>query len=119
MNEVHDFDGCRLHSSTSDDHILVEVRGELDASNSSGVRSVLIGMLARTAHVVVDLQRLRFVDSSGLGALLQVAKTARRSSVRFEVVRPSAEAQRLIALTGMGELLGGEHPSSERTSADG
>ena len=122
MNEVHDFDGCRLHSSTRTDHIRVSAHGELDASNSSGVRSVLVGMLGRTTCLVVDLQRTRFIDSSGLGALIHVAKAAERAKVEFEVVRPSPEVRRMIALTGLEHLLhtdrsdrsdGGPAPSSD------
>lgn len=110
MNEVHAFDGCHVRAATVDGRIDVEIIGELDGSNSSGVRSVLVGMLARAAHVAVDLSQIRFIDSSGLGALIRVAQAANQSGVRFEVVRPSSTAWRLISMSGVDKLLVAERP---------
>lgn len=43
---------------------------ELDASNTSELKHDMAPVLEANTKVVIDLSRLRFVDSSGLGALL-------------------------------------------------
>ncbi len=43
---------------------------ELDASNVGDFKSVIAPILEAERELVLDLSRLRFVDSSGLGALL-------------------------------------------------
>jgi anti-sigma B factor antagonist len=43
---------------------------ELDASNSADFKRDAASLLAETKRVVFDLSRLRFVDSSGLGAFI-------------------------------------------------
>jgi anti-anti-sigma factor len=37
-------------------------------------------------HVVLDLSKIDFVDSSGLGALVQVAKKAQQASGTLQIV---------------------------------
>jgi len=43
---------------------------ELDASNSAELKRDIAPVLEGNTRVVIDLVRLRFVDSSGLGAML-------------------------------------------------
>ncbi len=43
---------------------------ELDASNAGEFKSAIAPALEIYAELVLDLSRLRFVDSSGLGAIL-------------------------------------------------
>jgi anti-sigma B factor antagonist len=43
---------------------------ELDASNTGELRHDIAPVLEANTKMVIDLSRLRFVDSSGLGAIL-------------------------------------------------
>ena len=43
---------------------------ELDASNSGDLKRDMAPILERYSKLVIDMGRLRFVDSSGLGAML-------------------------------------------------
>ena len=43
---------------------------ELDAGNSGDLKAAMAGILDANSRVVIDLRRLQFVDSSGLGAIL-------------------------------------------------
>lgn len=73
---------------------------ELDASNAAELKRDMATIVERDTKVVLDLSKLRFIDSSGLGAILSCLRhvTARggdlklvglTSSVRsaFELVR--------------------------------
>ncbi|MDQ1474293.1 MAG: anti-sigma factor antagonist [Bryobacterales bacterium] len=42
----------------------------LDASNTKGFKGEVASLLTSGAHVIFDLRNLKFVDSSGLGAML-------------------------------------------------
>jgi len=45
-------------------------RDELDASNVQDFKRDIAPVLAENRHLILDLSHLRFVDSSGLGAML-------------------------------------------------
>ena len=50
---------------------------ELDASNSAEFKREVAPLLAETRRVIFDLSRLRFVDSSGLGAFISCLRQMR------------------------------------------
>ena len=50
-------------------------------------------------HVVIDLRRLDFVDSSGLRLLLSLRNTALRRGHRLELIQGGDQVRRLFVLT--------------------
>ncbi|WP_186316257.1 STAS domain-containing protein [Catellatospora sichuanensis] len=90
--------------------VVVAVSGEIDL----GVRDELLNALHATIRmagvtsVVVDLSRVSFMDSTGLHVLLAARETAHSSGVGFNVVGATGLARRVLAVTGMLELLTGE-----------
>ena len=53
---------------------------------------------------VIDLTKIDFVDSSGLGALVQTAKESKKLKIGFSVVGNSRVAQ-TIKLVRLGDFL--------------
>ena len=53
---------------------------------------------------IVDLTKIDFLDSSGLGALVQTAKESKKSKLAFSVVGNSRVAQ-TIKLVRLGDFL--------------
>lgn len=61
----------QLAKETFEDITVVTVPGEtLDASNAKEFKGTVTPLLVPGAKVVLDLGKLKFVDSSGLGAML-------------------------------------------------
>jgi anti-sigma B factor antagonist len=50
---------------------------ELDASNAAELKGDIAPLLRANAKVVIDLTRVRFMDSSGLGAMLSCLRQLR------------------------------------------
>jgi anti-anti-sigma factor len=65
--------------------------------------------------VVVDLSRIDFIDSSGLGALVQLAKQCRESGDEFQVVG-NARVVQTVKLVRLEEFL---HLQPDLTTALG
>lgn len=55
--------------------------------------------------IVVDLERVTFIDASGLRAFLGAAKRAGRSGRTFTITRAPAVVQRVLQITGTTHLL--------------
>ncbi|HEY6743440.1 MAG TPA: STAS domain-containing protein [Lapillicoccus sp.] len=84
--------GCRL-------------AGEIDFTSSGMVQSTLLSMvLPGGGAVVVDLSRITFLDSSGLGVLVQAHRTATERDTRLLVVA-SEPVRKLLRLTGLDTVL--------------
>ncbi len=85
---------------------LLECRGELDLATGPVLRSRVRSVLEdHPQRLVIDLCRVGFVDSSGLGVLLEAARKAhdRGIDLRFACDVPST--LRLLKLTGTDRVL--------------
>ena len=56
-------------------------------------------------HVVVDLSRTEFVDSSGLGALISGLKTARQAGGDLRIAGAGPQVEAVLDLTNLRRVL--------------
>jgi anti-sigma B factor antagonist len=86
------------------DSYIVRVTGELDAYTAPRLENELDTLVrAEAAHVIVDLSETPFVDSSGLGVILQAA--LRLGSEAFALTGLGIESRRVFEITGADRLL--------------
>lgn len=85
--------------------LYLRVSGDLDGASSAAFRGSLDAVLARGRAVVVDLTALDFLDSSGLGALLDARRRAHRSGLELRVAGQHGCVARLLRRTGTLTML--------------
>ncbi len=70
-----------------DKHQLFRLTGLLDAFSEPTFRKVVSKAIEDgPANVILDLSKIDFIDSSGLGALVQLAKQAQTAKGSFQIV---------------------------------
>ena len=80
--------------------------GELDAGGAGLVRATLSRLVEeRPGTVTVDLGRLDFVDSVGLGVLIGAHRQAEASGVALVFTDPTPTCLRVLELTGLTSVL--------------
>ena len=97
---------AELEPGPVEGELVVRLAGELDMEAAPMLEEQLIA-LSSGAHrsVLVDLEQLRFVDSTGLQCLLRAAGHARDTGDRLRFRRGGAQLEDLIRLTQVGEIL--------------
>lgn len=82
------------------------VEGEVDVSNAGELRSALNQALdAGASSIEVDLSRVPYIDSTGIGVLVGAVHHAADRGVGLTVSRPQSNVARVLALLGVdGEL---------------
>src|SRR3954452_9307920 len=94
--------GCRV--ALCDDTIRLDLVGELDVAAVATIEETWAQVVRfAETRVVVDLSQLRFIDSSGMHALLRLRGGLARS-VRLELIRGPECVDRVFALTGLQPL---------------
>jgi anti-sigma B factor antagonist len=68
----------------------------LDAARGAGDRPGMTGL-------VLDLREVSFMDSSGIGALVQLARASDDAGMTFALRAPSARVQRVLQVTGLAD----------------
>lgn len=99
---------------------IVEIGGELDGWTARLLDARMEGLRADgIASLVVDLRKLSFIDSSGLAALVDWTRRARRESFSFELIDGSPPVDRVIDLCGLREVFAFREPAQPEPYANG
>jgi anti-anti-sigma factor len=94
----------------------VMVSGEIDVASRQLLDDAISGAVAGdgTESVVVDLSAVKFLDSSGIAALLKGRRVADERGVAYRVTGAHDIVQRVLEMTGVWEHLTGASPQSGR-----
>ena len=84
--------------------IVFTFKGQLDDFSEKQFKTFFTNNLSNELPFVIDLTKIDFVDSSGLGALVQTAKECKKLKLGFSVVGNSRVAQ-TIKLVRLGDFL--------------
>ena len=97
--------GFNIFRHRQGDRVIVVPEGEIDVASADRVRQETRAAQDESSVVVLDLRAVTFIDSSGMGALVELQREADANDISLALVRGPAEVQRVIDLTGLGERL--------------
>ncbi|WP_158735251.1 anti-sigma F factor antagonist [Alteribacillus sp. YIM 98480] len=89
------------------DVLCIRLRGELDHHSARELRSQVDEYLEahQIQHIVLNLEELIFMDSSGIGVILGRYKQVRRNGGEMVVCSISTPVKRLFELSGLFKIL--------------
>jgi anti-sigma B factor antagonist len=79
--------------------VIVDVVGDIDLHNSPGLRKTLLETLRQAQRVVVNLEQVRYIDSSGIASLVEGLKESQSLKNRFILFGLSKAAREVLRLT--------------------
>jgi anti-anti-sigma factor len=82
-------------------YAIVTVAGEVDIATVTRLREPLFELAASGHPLVVDLDRVSFIDSAGLAALVGASKRAAAHGGCLKVVCARRQTRQLFRLTGL------------------
>ena len=86
-------------------HAVVEVRGEVDVYTSSVLRERLVELIdGGHRQVVVDLDRVEFLDSSGLGVLVGALRRLRTVGGELTLVCTNEKLLKVFRITALDRV---------------
>lgn len=101
-----------------DDVTLVLLSGEVDLALGDDLEFAGRDAIDRGAPVRIDLSRVTFIDSVGLGFLARMASAEREQGRRLTLVGARNSVQEAVHLVGLAGLVEFVEPS-EPTTAEG
>ena len=85
---------------------LVRFVGDLDATNVEKVVEKVFSLFNNgVVNIVADFERLRYVNSTGLGILLHFSKSAKEKGGCFKIVNVNENVYEIIEIIGATTLL--------------
>jgi anti-anti-sigma factor len=93
-----------LRDTGADGSTVVRAVGEVDLSATEDLAAAVRPCLAHGESVELDLAGVEFIDSSGLGTLVQLLKEAARNGASLTLTGVSTSTYRLLEVTGLAPV---------------
>ena len=87
--------------------LVVRVGADITIWNSTAIRTAIVSAWEERGDpegVILDLGDVRHIDSSGVGALLELANRAKKAGIPFSLCRLQETPRRLLERTGLSGL---------------
>ena len=86
---------------------VIDVAGEIDIYTAPRLRELLIGLVSRGSyHLVVNMQKVEFVDSTGLGVLVGGLRRVRARDGSLDLACTRQPSLKIFKITGLTEVFG-------------
>jgi anti-sigma B factor antagonist len=83
---------------------VIDVVGEMDLYNAFKLKDVVRKMIEkRIRHYVINLDLVPYIDSSGIGALLQVFADIKKNGLRLKITGVKGSVRKVIELTKLAQ----------------
>ncbi len=94
-----------MEMHTEGKYLVISLEGELDIENSSSLKGEVRNKVSSEyPNLVIDLTKVSYVDSSGLGTLIALQKDARFNGGALSVVGASEQIKRVMKMTNIDKL---------------
>lgn len=94
-----------ISTSMVGDARVVRVGGEIDVYTSPTLKAALVEATGGSSgDVIVDLDQVGFIDSSGLGVLVGALRRAREAGGDLRVVSARPSVEKIFHITGLDRV---------------
>jgi anti-anti-sigma factor len=85
--------------------VIIVLGGELDIATAPGLAGQREPLAETDSHLILDLAGMRFCDCAGLSLFLRLKQRSAAAGGALHLTAPTAPVRRLVALTGLHDLL--------------
>ena len=108
-----------LETRREDGHTIIEVGGEIDVYTAPKLRDKITELVGNgDYHLVIDMEKVDFLDSTGLGVLVGGLKKVRAHDGSLQLVCNQERLLKIFRITGLAKVFT-IHASAESATATG
>jgi len=83
----------------------IRLAGDLDVASKGLLDDAVAGVAASARRITLDLTSLRFMDSTGVRAIVDLNERCARDGVEVRIIRGPKAVQRVFELLGLLDVL--------------
>jgi anti-anti-sigma factor len=88
------------------DAIVLDLNGDLSYSNRAALKTAVEQVKNRGCrHLIVNMEQVRFVDSSGLGLLVLMSQGFKLQHDQFSLLRPQSYVREIMSLANIPKMI--------------
>ena len=85
--------------------VVLAVRGDIDVASAPQLWREIEPQLETTRHVVVDLSKVSFIDSTGVGTIIRAVNVLRERGQRLTLRSPTPMTKTVFETVGLTRLV--------------
>src|SRR5438552_17417243 len=86
---------------------LAEIQGEIDVYTSPKVKEALTELIEKGKYnLVIGLEEVRYIDSTGLGVLIGTLKKVREHNGTIAIICNNPQIKKIFNITGLVKIFG-------------
>jgi len=94
-----------LTTDSSPTEIIVHCAGKISSDTIQSLKVMVKPLFSESKTVVLDLTNVKYLDSSGLGAIVGLYVSARTTSSQLKLVNLNQQLKELFSITRLGQFL--------------
>ena len=106
-NPVVSLPPLKLATTTTVAETTIICTGKITSDTSDILSDEVRRLIPQSRHIIIDLNNVSYVDSSGLGALVGMYVSARRAHVGMKLVKLNDRIAELLRLTKLATVFEG------------
>lgn len=88
------------------DATVLDLKGDLTYSNRAAFKTAVEQVKSRGCrHLIVNLEQVRFVDSSGLGMLVLLSQSFKLQQSRVSLLKPQNYVREIMSLANIPKMI--------------
>ncbi|MDQ2638678.1 MAG: STAS domain-containing protein [Actinomycetota bacterium] len=100
-------DPMTVSTSAIEPFELIEVGGEVDVYTAPKLREAIAASIdAGRTRLIIDVQQVAFLDSTGLGVLVGALKRVRSEGGSLDIVCTQERIAKIFEITGLDKVFG-------------
>ena len=94
-----------IRTSQDGSNCTITLEGEVDVYTAPKLKEELVSLIqGGCTHVIVDLEKVSFIDSSGLGVLVSALRRAREKDGAVRIVCTRDSVLKIFRITGLDKV---------------
>ena len=89
-----------ITKKTHEDIVILEIVGEIDLYNAPEIKDIISKLIEeRSYNVIIDLEKVSYIDSSGIGALISSLSNLKKYHGGLKIINVYASVRKVFELT--------------------
>ncbi len=89
-----------ITKKTKGDIVILEIVGEIDLYNAPEIKDIIGKLIEdRCYNVIIDLEKVSYIDSSGIGALISSLSNLKKYHGGLKIINVYASVRKVFELT--------------------
>lgn len=94
-----------ISSTVKDNCAVLLIDGRVDTNTSPQLQSAILNAFQRASHIVLDFEKVPYISSAGLRALLIGQKTANSKRAVMELIHVCPAVMTILQSVGFADIL--------------